>query len=366
MAQPEKVRLFQHFPPSLLYIFSSLFYFLALENHGRMRVAFRTEKETMNMLKPNPLTLASLALFLGAAIPSLAADGASKGAAPAFLPASASRGQVVYQKACAGCHGENGDAKVPTAKPLNPKPRDFTTGLYKFHSTPFGDLPTDNDLFVSVSAGVPGTQMFAMQDILTEQERLDVVAYIKGFSEDFKKPPVVDTLEVPDPPASSPELVAEGKKVFMVTQCWTCHGVKGKGDGTSANVLKDSWGYPIKPRDLAMPPYKRGSDPKSLYKTIVTGLNGTPMSGYTDAFLFGGDMALDSAFKASFSREEIGALQAYMKSQPVQADVEAMPAERKNELALHRKWALVHYVRSLIRKPGVLNWLFMEDMEVTR
>lgn len=318
------------------------------------------------MQKPNPLTLASLALFLGAATQSFAADGAPKGSSPAFLPASESRGKVVYQKACAGCHGENGDGKVSTAQPLNPKPRDFTIGLYKFHSTPFGDLPTDNDLLVSISAGIPATQMFAFKDILTQQEQLDVVAYIKGFSEDFKNPPAVDTVEVPDPPASSPELVSEGKKVFMVMQCWTCHGVKGNGNGPSANVQKDNWGYPIKPKNLTLPPYKRGSDPKSLYKTIVTGLNGTPMSGYTDAFLFGGDLAMDSAFKASFSKEEIGALQAYMKSQPAQADVEAMPAERKSELALHRKWALAHYVRSLIRNPGMLNWLFMEDMEVTR
>ena len=41
-------------------------------------------------------------------------------------------GKVLYATYCAGCHGEAGDGKGPAASMLIVKPRDFTSGLYKF------------------------------------------------------------------------------------------------------------------------------------------------------------------------------------------------------------------------------------------
>ena len=36
---------------------------------------------------------------------------------------------------------------------------DFTKGLYKFRTTNSGELPTDEDLFRTISRGIPGTTM---------------------------------------------------------------------------------------------------------------------------------------------------------------------------------------------------------------
>ena len=310
------------------------------------------------MQKINPLSFSGLALI---AVPFLAMAGA-----PALFPASAARGQVVYSKACTACHGENGDGNGPGAGPLNPKPRDFTSGLYKYRSTGFGELPTDEDLLQVINEGIPHSQMPPWKHTLSEQERLDVVAYIKGFSSDFKdaKPPEV--LVIPETPASSPALVQEGRKVFMALQCWSCHGTEGHGDGKAASILMDNWGHPIRPVNFTWAQYKRGNDPASIYKTFTTGLNGTPMPSFAGAFLFGGDKEIDSTTKASFSALEIKQLEDYFNAQPTEAALNNMAAEKKNELEQQRKWALVHYLRSLIQKPTIQQQLFTEDMELTR
>jgi cytochrome c oxidase cbb3-type subunit 2 len=39
----------------------------------------------------------------------------------------------------------------------------------------------------------------------------------------------------------------------------------------------------IAPSDLTLKPFKSGSNPKYLYRTLSTGLNGTPMPSYADA-----------------------------------------------------------------------------------
>jgi mono/diheme cytochrome c family protein len=287
---------------------------------------------------------------------------------PAPFAASAVRGQTVYQKACAACHGETGNGKGQGAMPLDPKPRDFTTGLYKFRSTGLGELPTDSDLLNTVANGVPGTQMPGFRGQLTVQERADVVAYIKKFSADFdnaEEEPAA--LVIPDPPASSPEFVAEGKNIFMTLDCYTCHGASGKGDGGAAKGLMDGWGHPIKPQNLTRTRYKSGADAYSVYRIINTGLNGTPMSSFSGAFLFGGDKEISSdALAASYSKSEVEALKAYLASQPKAAAIANKSDEAKETLAQHRKWALVHYVRSLQEKPGIVHWLFIDDTEVTK
>jgi c(7)-type cytochrome triheme protein len=74
------------------------------------------------------------------------------------LPASPellARGQEAYGRYCALCHGEIGDGKGRMAPWLDPKPRDFTAGKYKFRSTLGGSLPTDIDLFRTITRGVP-------------------------------------------------------------------------------------------------------------------------------------------------------------------------------------------------------------------
>src|SRR3989454_10425394 len=55
------------------------------------------------------------------------------------------KGKAVYVKWCAGCHGDGGAGDGPAAASMLPRPRNFTSGLYKIRTTASGQLPTDAD-----------------------------------------------------------------------------------------------------------------------------------------------------------------------------------------------------------------------------
>ena len=75
-------------------------------------------------------------------------------------PAAASdEGKQLYDKYCAQCHGVNGDGKGHATPRVKPLPRDFTSGKYKFRTTPSGALPTDADLTKVIKDGLPYTSM---------------------------------------------------------------------------------------------------------------------------------------------------------------------------------------------------------------
>jgi cytochrome c oxidase cbb3-type subunit I/II len=190
-------------------------------------------------------------------------------------------GQRIYFENCAACHGERGDGKGPEAGRLKTQPRDFTRGIYKFRSTPSGSLPVDEDIYRSISQGVRGTSMLA-QLHLSEKERWAATEYLKTFSPRFNAEKTPEAVPIPAKPSSNAELIALGKRMYMDAGCAECHGSQGKGDGTSANDLKDDWGNPISPTDLTLKPFKSGSNPEDLYRTISTGLNGTPMPSYAN------------------------------------------------------------------------------------
>src|SRR2546427_258898 len=64
-----------------------------------------------------------------------------------------------------------------------------------------------------------------------------------------------------------------------------CHGERGHGDGPSAPQLKDETGLPIRPADLRYPArFKNGAQAIDVYRTLVTGLDGTPMPSYAGVF----------------------------------------------------------------------------------
>ena len=79
------------------------------------------------------------------------------------------------------CHGITGDGVGPTATFINPYPRDFRRGLYKFKSTPKGEKPTDEDLRLMIVNGIPGTAMPSYQT-LPDRDVLALVQYVKYLS----------------------------------------------------------------------------------------------------------------------------------------------------------------------------------------
>jgi len=194
-----------------------------------------------------------------------------------------SLGKEVYARRCAGCHGAKGDGKGPSAVFLYPKPRDFTTGVFKFRSTAGKDsLPTDADLYLTLTHGLWGTSMPSMQEI-SDRQRGAIVQYLKTFSDRWRKESGGIPISIPSEVPLTAASIEKGKVLFQ-TNCALCHGEQGQADGPLAGpgMLMDDWGEPIRPAHLSLPAgmprgVKLGHDGPHLFQTIVGGIGGTPM-----------------------------------------------------------------------------------------
>ncbi|HEX6985695.1 MAG TPA: cytochrome c [Planctomycetaceae bacterium] len=203
-------------------------------------------------------------------------------------------GQALYERHCLHCHGAGGAGDGPTAKYLDPKPRDYRLGTFKFTSTAGTDKASREDLIEIMRQGIPGTSMPAFRLLSDEdlhalaeyvrwlsmrgeyenelatvaagygytqeayEERIaggetaeDVREEVKAFVEsdlpeeaeatgenvaskwaDALDESAVVTPTTPRVP-DTPESRAKGRELFLSdkTKCATCHGVYGKGDG---------------------------------------------------------------------------------------------------------------------------------------
>ncbi|RMD60686.1 cytochrome c [Candidatus Parcubacteria bacterium] len=189
----------------------------------------------------------------------------------------------LYQRDCAACHGESGDGAGGEAFRMQTKPADFTSGHFKFKSTPSGQLPLDKDLFRTIREGVPTTAMLP-QAHLTDAEVWALVDFIKQFYPGFGQASRAKPIAIPPPPVFSPELQKLGAEMFRDAGCIKCHGPEGHGDGPAADSLRDDRGNPVKVPDLTYLPRKIGPEMKDLYRVLQTGLDGTPMPSYQGVF----------------------------------------------------------------------------------
>lgn len=200
---------------------------------------------------------------------------------------SVDRGERVYKNICSSCHGALGNGNGPVASGISTKPRDFTKGIFKFRSTESGKLPTDQDLYKTISRGIKSTAMPAFNG-LSETDRWSVVKYVKTFSPRFNDqnefPLVVEKIENRILP--SPESIEKGKILYAQMQCGQCHGSAGRGDGPSAVGQTDVWENPVQPRDLTSAhESKLAKDQTDIFRIFTTGLDGTPMPSYKDAIV---------------------------------------------------------------------------------
>jgi cytochrome c oxidase cbb3-type subunit 2 len=190
----------------------------------------------------------------------------------------------IYQRHCTACHGKKGDGDGPAAYLLYPKPRDFTSGVFKFRSTPSGAPPTDDDLLHTLKRGISGTSMPSWNR-LSEKELRDLVAYVKSFSDIFEDEDAIEPpIAILSPAPATQKSVKAGKLIYKEQECDKCHGPAGKGDGASAATLTDDFDRPIRPYDFTRGPslMKGGSTPEAIYRTFMTGLDGTPMPSFID------------------------------------------------------------------------------------
>jgi mono/diheme cytochrome c family protein len=160
------------------------------------------------------------------------------------------------------------------------------------------------------------------QSHLDEGDRRVVVSYIKTFSPRFQTERPGSPIPIPPAPTPTPQLAARGGQMYVQAGCPDCHGDGGKGDGPSAATLKDEWGNQILPSDLNLTrlPRRSGPTPADLYRTIATGLDGTPMPSYADAL----------------PPEEIWAIVAHLDALPLEREWAGLPEGHGAELVRWR------------------------------
>jgi mono/diheme cytochrome c family protein len=201
----------------------------------------------------------------------------------ASSPALLDEGKRTYAKQCLPCHGSAGDGQGEAAYLLYPKPRDFTLGEYRLVST-WDGIPTDEDLYRTISRGMPGSAMPSWAH-LSERTRWGLVHYIKSFS---KRPLDIrqaknpanpgeegeGIVQIPPEPAPTPAAAERAREIYL-KGCAPCHGPTGRGDGRQEQ--QDSKGLPTRPRDLTAGVFKGSPEPEQVYRRLVAGLPGSPM-----------------------------------------------------------------------------------------
>src|SRR5215510_3790131 len=211
-------------------------------------------------------------------------------------------GKRVYFTKCVWCHGVDGAGDGPGADRLWPRPRNFNQGTFKIRHTASGELPlfdakkpieAQNDLFATVTHGLPGSAMPPWEGILTEEQRLQVLSFVttqlvkdRKFTDTKSESQSVLQMNELAPVAPSEESLKKGAELIVEKKCIECHGLDGRGDGNAFN-LKDDWGFSIQPANWHKCWNFRGSrqDPynvKNIFRTFSTGVNGTPMPSFAD------------------------------------------------------------------------------------
>ncbi|MFN9720546.1 MAG: c-type cytochrome [Planctomycetota bacterium] len=222
-------------------------------------------------------------------------------------------GQEVYMKRCVQCHGVSGDGNGPVAASMYPRPRDYTKGIFKFTSTPYGSKPRREDLIQTLYRGVVGTSMpnfrllpkkeieavvdyvlvlaqrgeleFQVASEAEASEELDE-EYLPELVEDvrarWKEAEVSLTHSLTPQPELTKDRVAAGREAFLSKGCSKCHGEDGRGH-TADNIGKDSWGFATRAADLTSGMLRGGQAPIDVYRRILNGINGTPMPGFKSA-----------------------------------------------------------------------------------
>jgi mono/diheme cytochrome c family protein len=160
--------------------------------------------------------------------------------------------------------------------------------------------------------------------------------------------------------------VQRGRNVFLLMRCWQCHGVLGKGDGSSNNSLTDDKGMPIRALNFTKGYLKGGGRPEDVYRTLLTGLDGSPMPSFGDALALTREGFQDlSSTAPALSQPELKELEAFVATLPSQESFDKLSDADREALQAGWRWDLVFYVRSLTERNALARWLF-DDPYVTR
>ena len=250
----------------------------------------------------------------GGGAPQGAAAGANVDVATLLKPTPEliAKGKTLFAVNCASCHGNNGKGDGPAAAALNPKPRDFTSGFWKYGGGVARVVRT-------MSEGSPGTAMAAFTSIPLE-DRIAIAQFERSLSpkpgedkpEDLawigvgqgggKQPaggaavatapsgptmPIeraMAMLTVPEPPAGGPAPAAPpagpGADVFA-QRCASCHGGTGEG-GVRVRMLGSAPYAYVVTRSLSGASGDWSRDYGAFERLVIQGLPGYEMPANGD------------------------------------------------------------------------------------
>lgn len=238
-------------------------------------------------------------------------------------------GLKVYRRYCASCHGLEGEGK--RMRGAEKSARDLRVGEYKYTSVANNGLPTDEDLLRTVRYGIRGTQMNAY-DSLSDDDLAAVVHYVKTLSPRWDREKQGVAIPVhPDPWKTDKEGArARGEVVYhAITQCWQCH----PSYASPADIRKWTDDYN---KSTGSPPVKRlplrGGMARSEWVSTSFGKVLPP------------DFLTDSLPAARGVEGLYRAISAGIGGTP-------MPTWH-GKLSAQDLWAVVHYVRELVRLRG--------------
>ena len=201
---------------------------------------------------------------------------------PAARRERATQSKKLYVAWCSGCHGEHGRGDGPASLVLDPKPRNFVVDKLKIRTTGRGQPASKQDVFDTVTRGLPGSAMPSFA-FLSEEDRWRLVEHVRSLLGDDQKPDPTGTITLGAEPAATPEALARGQALYTKMGCIKCHGATGHGDGESAKDLKDDHGHAIRPRDLTTGLYIGGSSAAAVNMRLRVGMQGTPMPSFADS-----------------------------------------------------------------------------------
>jgi mono/diheme cytochrome c family protein len=235
------------------------------------------------------------------------------------------RGSMHYRRHCLHCHGLAGDGRGPTGPWVNPHPRDYRQGQFKFISTSFdvaGFKPRRADLLRTLRVGIDGTSMPSF-GLLPDRDLEELASYVIHLSirgetefqtmrallegEGSKEALEGGSIEshvttwaqrileqwleadksINAPPSYPEEFkekaalkasVARGYQMFISQEkaaCIACHTDYGR----QVPYRFDVWGTLVRPANLMVSTYRGGRRPIDFYWRVTKGIGPSGMTG---------------------------------------------------------------------------------------
>jgi mono/diheme cytochrome c family protein len=187
------------------------------------------------------------------------------------------RGKVVFAQNCMVCHGDHGQG-APSSSTLIP-PRDFTTPQARTELTRERMLNSvtngrPNTAMAPFAGRLPASDIEAAVDYIRAALMLPDASRISGTSAHGGSGPQGGEGMAQSFQGGLTGNFAKGEKIYMAN-CFTCHGVKGDGQGPRAYFINP------KPRNFTDKSFKFAFNRPAIYTAVHDGRLGAEMPAWS-------------------------------------------------------------------------------------